>query len=376
MPYDVFISYSRGDEAWAEKLEANLVARGFTVYRDQTRLTAGEDWEPALRDAIVEATSLAVLWSAKAAASKWVIREQEAFRQMMHVDAREGRVLTRRMLQICLESSSPEYPPFQTIADIHRTSAYAAGAAAVDPNVWNSVIGKVEQGLRINTNLPVVHQVLLASTRQRMLALADDRRPVQDAVPFGELIQTLNIPKQELILRYGEEAAEWRPFGGQKSILTLLSELREELLSRGAPPFLWKPASEKRWVGLENKRSLRDLLMSEACVIVLDALSLYDDAVRERYDWLLGCLDNPKAAIAVLPPYSSSERQSLRTVLEAAAAKMFEPFYQPDTAQVPIAASCSGLADDQRDMSRVVAAMVRTAFKKEKSAKLRFGSRN
>jgi len=51
-----------------------------------------DEWEPALRDAIVDAQSLAVLWSAKAATSKWVIREQEAFRQMMHVDAREGEI--------------------------------------------------------------------------------------------------------------------------------------------------------------------------------------------------------------------------------------------------------------------------------------------
>jgi len=92
MAFDVFISYGRGDELWAEKLQGNLEARGFTVFRDRTRLIAGDEWEPALRDAIVDAQSLAVLWSAKAATSKWVIREQEAFRQMMHVDAREGEI--------------------------------------------------------------------------------------------------------------------------------------------------------------------------------------------------------------------------------------------------------------------------------------------
>ena len=69
MPYDVFISYTRRDAAWAEKLESNLVSRGLRVYRDQTRLTAGDEWEPALRDAIVDSRALVVLWSAEASRS-------------------------------------------------------------------------------------------------------------------------------------------------------------------------------------------------------------------------------------------------------------------------------------------------------------------
>jgi hypothetical protein len=375
MTYDLFISYTRHDAPWAEKLESNLVSRGLRVYRDQTRLQAGDEWEPALRDAIVDSRALVVLWSAEASRSKWVVKEQESFRQMMHLDARDGQASVRRMVQVCLEGANAEYPAFQTLLDLERAGAYAAGAAHVDPNLWASVVDKVERGIALDANLPVIYEVILSSTRERMESVPDDHKP-KDAATYAELISSLKlVSKQQLALRYGAERSEWRPFGGEKSILALMSELREELLSRGIPPFLWKPIGEDQWKGTDNKRKLRDLLMTEPCVIVLDAVSLYDVQVWDRYDDLLPCLDNPKAAIAVLAPYSNNERHYLQSVLETAAAKMFEPFYLPDRAQVPIAAQCTVLADDRYEMGRLVAAMIRTAFKKDKNESLRFGSR-
>ena len=376
MIHDIFISYTRDDELWAAKLQANLKARNFTIFRDVTRLNAGDEWEPTLRDAIVDSRTLVVLWSNRAAQSKWVMREQEAFRQMMHVDTRKGAPSERRMLQVCLEGANPEYPAFQTVADVAHAAAYAAGADQINANVWNRVLEKVELAARLSANLPIVHQVILASTRDRMQALADDSKAVEDAIEFSQLIKSLDFcSKQDLVERYGDHAGEWRPFGGQKSIVTLMSELREELIARGAAPFLWKPVSDEQWPGVANKRALSERLLSEACVIVLDAISLYDSDIRDRYDWLVPCLDNPKAAIAVLPPYSSTKRDCLRTVLEAAAAKMFDPFYRPDKAQVPISANCSVLADDPYEVSRLVAAMVRTAFRRERNPSLRFGPR-
>jgi hypothetical protein len=377
MTYDIFISYSREDEPWAAKLENNLAPRGFRIFRDKKRLDAGDQWEPKLRDAIVEAQTLVVLWSDSASRSNWVLKEQEAFRQMMHVDAREGRASVRRMLQICLEHANPVYPAFQTIPDLSENNVYGLGAAQVDPNVWNQVLDKVERAARLDANLPTIHQVILACTRDRLEAVADNSKPAEDAMPYADLIAGLSFnSKEELLERYGDDASEWRPFGGQKSILTLMSEFREELLSRRAPPFLWKPVTEGQWPGIENKRKLRDLLMSEACVIIIDAVSLYDIEIRGRYDWLLPCLDNKKAVIAVLPLYASSKRDCLRTLLEAAASKLFEPFYRPDKATVPISANCCVLADDQYEVSRLVAAMIRTSFRKERNPSLRFGSRS
>jgi TIR domain len=375
MSYDVFLSYTRHDASWARKLEENLRSRGLRVFRDEQRITAGDEWQDTLREAIVESQALVVLWSSEAAQSKWVLKEQEAFRQMMHVDSRDGRVSTRRLLQLCLGATHPEYAEYQSVADLSDPNIYTNGVATVDPNLWSRTVEKVAAGLSVEPNLPMIHQVILASTSQRMQALADDHRPVEDAAPYVDLISGLNfVSKQELTECYGNERSEWRPFGGRKSILTLLNELREELLKRGTAAFLWKPVGEEAWSGVEKKRQLRDLLSEAPCVIVLDAVSLYDTTIRERYDWLLACLTNPKAAIAVLPPYSIREHHTLRTVLESAAARMFEPFYRPDRASVPIAASCSLMAEDPYEVGRVVASMMKIAFGKEKNAKLRFGA--
>jgi TIR domain-containing protein len=373
MTYDVFISYTRHDAMWAAKVSENLKNRGLRVFLDTRRINAGDEWEETLRDAITESENLLVLWSNVASNSKWVMKEQESFRQMMHLDSKAGILAKRRMLQLSLDATNVEYSEFQTIGEIQRANAYAAGANNVDANIWSNAIERIAVGVNLNANLPPIHQVILASTRERMQTFADDHRPVEDAARWIDLIASLNFPtKHELIRRYGDERSEWRPFGGQKSILTVLNELREELMGRGSSGFLWKPIGEQAWSGVENKRILRDQLSDEPCVVVLDPISLYDATVRERYDWLLGCLQNPKAAIAVLPPYSTSQRDSLRAVLESAAAKMFEPFYQPDRVPVPITASCSLMADDSYEVSRVVASMIRTAFGKEKSAKLRF----
>ena len=314
-----------------------------------------------------------MLWSNIASNSKWVMKEQESFRQMMHVDSKAGTLAKRRMLQLSLDATNVEYSEFQTIREIQKANAYAAGANNVDSNIWNAAIEKIAAGVNLNASLPPIHQVILASTRERMQILADDHQPVEDAARWIDLIASLNFPtKQELIHRYGDERSEWRPFGGQKSILTILNELREELIGRGSTGFLWKPIGEQTWTGVENKRLLRDQLSDEPCVVVLDPISLYDATVRERYDWLLGCLQNPKAAIAVAPPIRNKSTQLPSRHLGIRRRKMFEPFYQPDRVPVPIAASCSLMADDSYEVSRVVASMIRTAFGKEKNAKLRF----
>ncbi len=283
MQYDVFISYTRDDDAWAARLGTNLGHRGFAVFLDKRRLAGGDEWEPALRDAIIDSRTLLVLWSEKAAASKWVFKEQEAFRQMMHVNARDGKPSVRRLLQVCLQGVNPDYPAFQTISDLLQQQAYAGGADAVNVDLWNGVLEKAERAIRLQMNLPVVHQLILASTRERMQDLADDSRASMDATPCAELIEHLRFhSRDELLARYGETRSEWRPFGGEKSVLTIMSELREKLLGRGAPPFLWQPVAEEMWTGIDNKRALGELLRSQPCAIVLDVMSLYDAVVDDR----------------------------------------------------------------------------------------------
>ena len=69
---DVFISYSSKDEASAIALEKGLRTAGKQVWRDKTRLEAGEHVGSAIPKALRAAEAVVVIWSKDAAASSWV----------------------------------------------------------------------------------------------------------------------------------------------------------------------------------------------------------------------------------------------------------------------------------------------------------------
>ena len=52
MDYDIFISYSSQDKAWADKLDAELRKRNLTPFLDRKRLTSGDEWQDQLKDAL------------------------------------------------------------------------------------------------------------------------------------------------------------------------------------------------------------------------------------------------------------------------------------------------------------------------------------
>jgi hypothetical protein len=74
-PYDVFISYSHRDIEAARRLEARLTGLGLTVWRDEKRLTAGDNYVFTIHDGIDRARRVVVLWSEAAIASEYVTAE-------------------------------------------------------------------------------------------------------------------------------------------------------------------------------------------------------------------------------------------------------------------------------------------------------------
>ena len=73
----VFISYSRKDLGFADRLEAALKARGFEVLIDRTEIYAFEDWWKRLQALIGSADSLVFVLSPDAVASREALREVE-----------------------------------------------------------------------------------------------------------------------------------------------------------------------------------------------------------------------------------------------------------------------------------------------------------
>jgi TolB-like protein len=71
---DVFLSYSRDDQATARRFAQGFERAGLTVWWDQT-LNAGEAYDEVTEKALEDAKAVVVLWSKKSVASRWVRAE-------------------------------------------------------------------------------------------------------------------------------------------------------------------------------------------------------------------------------------------------------------------------------------------------------------
>lgn len=78
---DVFISYSSDDRDTARAIAAELEQRGLSVWWDRV-IPPGRQYDEVIEEHLAAARCVVVLWSAKAAASKWVkIEAGEALRR-------------------------------------------------------------------------------------------------------------------------------------------------------------------------------------------------------------------------------------------------------------------------------------------------------
>ena len=89
---DVFLSYSRDDQAIARRFATALERAGFSVWWDQT-LIAGEAFDEATERALEGASAVVVLWSKKSVASRWVRAEATQANRTRHAGAGDDRAL-------------------------------------------------------------------------------------------------------------------------------------------------------------------------------------------------------------------------------------------------------------------------------------------
>src|SRR3984957_15493572 len=71
---DIFLSYSRDDQATARLFAEGLEREGFTVWWDAT-LHTGEAYDQVTEKELREAKAVVVLWSKKSVDSRWVRAE-------------------------------------------------------------------------------------------------------------------------------------------------------------------------------------------------------------------------------------------------------------------------------------------------------------
>jgi adenylate cyclase len=74
----LFLSYSRKDTAWAQRLAAWCERNGHDVWRDQDDIGGGASFSSEIERALNDCGAVLVLWSASSVTSPWV-RDEAAY---------------------------------------------------------------------------------------------------------------------------------------------------------------------------------------------------------------------------------------------------------------------------------------------------------
>ena len=70
--YDIFVSYSRANNACVQPLVELLRSRGYRVFYDQQEIQVGDEWKQRINRDVVASRVLVLCWSREAAASEYV----------------------------------------------------------------------------------------------------------------------------------------------------------------------------------------------------------------------------------------------------------------------------------------------------------------
>lgn len=130
---DVFLSYSREDQAVARRFADGLAREGFSVWWDQA-LSAGQEFDQVTEQALDDAKAVVVLWSKKSVDSRWVRAEA--------TQAKAAEKLVPVMTEACRR---PIMFELTHTADLSGWSGDAAD------NRWQSFV----EGLRTFVGSPV-----------------------------------------------------------------------------------------------------------------------------------------------------------------------------------------------------------------------------
>jgi hypothetical protein len=74
----IFISYSREDRAFVDRLSQDLRAGGAEIWLDTNEIAAGENWQKAIEDSLRHSSALLYVASVRSGRSEWMKMEVQA----------------------------------------------------------------------------------------------------------------------------------------------------------------------------------------------------------------------------------------------------------------------------------------------------------
>jgi hypothetical protein len=363
----IFISYSRADVEWAEKLANSLRAANHEVFFDRRSLRAGENWETQILGSLTACDHLIVLWSRSAKESTWVTRE------VGHFDGKRFKagkpIPGHLLLHVLLDETGFAYASDQAVTSIRDSGAYQRPASEVPAQVWDAAMDQIAQAVQ-DPALPVSVAVLTLTkeyiTRKGIEGQKLQRCVNFDYVPPGgkslhELMSAMNMTVAQLADFYDATREQWRPFGGQHSIGEILRDLKDQLnRAPNAVPIRWVFVDQELLSDEPNKISnAANQLASGLALVVFDPVALYSPWIKDYIQYLDGCLNNPHAIIAVLPifPLPEEPRMTHTRMIRQVFSRLVDQFYE----ELPLVehAQCSIFTADNDDIRRMVRGTLR-----------------
>lgn len=357
--YDAFISYSSADRPWAKQLADDLAARSFKVFFDRTSLDVGDPWDEQLDDSLDVAQHLIVLWSANSSVSKYVDYERTYFHLKTRDSRTDSAAATRKEILILLEDPPPTVRnTLQMIPELKEAGSYAKGIDQRDVNAWSTVLGRVDQTLRDQSNALRILVAVLATNRA-FLENFDFDKKFSLFGSMNDVMKQMGISsKADLLAHYGVTFNDWRPFGDE-AIGTVLDNLKTRVARATADKIQidWEPIGGDLWstTSLTAINSEAARLVKQLSLVVIDPISLVDDAVRDVLERIQGAYSNATSAIMVLSPFSMlGPSNTLRQIIQARAISFSTLFYQPPVPPSSPFANFGVNIGDEVDMNRLV----------------------
>jgi TolB-like protein/Flp pilus assembly protein TadD len=162
---DIFLSYSRDDQATARRFAEGFEQQGFNVWWDVT-LRSGEAYDQVTEKALREAKAVVVLWSRNSVESRWVRAEATL--------ADRNRTLVPAMIEPC---DRPIMFELTQTADLSRWTGDAAD------RTWQAFLADIRRFVGAGGAQPVL-PALKSTVAADSRASSRDSRPSLAILPF------------------------------------------------------------------------------------------------------------------------------------------------------------------------------------------------
>jgi hypothetical protein len=348
--YDVFISYGSEDRAYAMRLSESLklLAPAQAPFFDAASLRAGDNWEDKIQRALESSRHLILLWSDHAKNSDWVSRELYTF----HATAKPKTNAAQRLIFVNLQGANLAMRAFQQVNRPQLLATYPAIQDVTD-ETWGDLMRDVEEGLNpLRRPLPVPVVVLTMTQAEVAEFRADQWRHISD--DFG-------LSQDVISRRYGPTRMDWRPFGGDQTIATVLETIKNQMAAafRAFRPY-WTPPDETFWSDASKAGSYvrTEFNTGEVAVLIIDPVALHRLDVYQRLMFFLESMTSSRVVVLTLPHFNAQpEILRLRRTLMNRSAPYFDDYFRPT---VPprrrLAAQCGWNITDMEDIQRLVLA--------------------